>query len=95
MAKKYGTIKGRYVPTQPNFWYHRYCGIINTCAGSIMDSSMAVNRIFFPLNWNLANPYATSEEAMTVPKVATTEITREFIKQLENLTIQNPFQPRT
>ena len=44
--------------TEPslNFWYHRYCGIIRTCAGSIMDNSIAENKIPFPRNLNLAKP---------------------------------------
>ena len=28
------------MPTQPSFWYHRYYGIISTCAGSIIETSI-------------------------------------------------------
>ena len=68
--QKYGTIRGRKVPTQPNLEYSRNCGTMTTWNGSMSVIIMHPNQKFEPGNRIRANPNAITAEENTAPSVA-------------------------
>ena len=69
VAKKVGITSGRIVLTQPSFVYRLNCGMIRVKLGIIIVESNMVNHIFFSLQRNLENPYATRLQLISVPNI--------------------------
>ena len=75
-------ISGSMVLIQPNFLKIINCGINVTCVGIIMVLSKIINVTLFPLARNLAKPYATIDEEISVNTVFAMVRIRLFPSQI-------------
>lgn len=66
---------------------------MSTWAESTMESSMAANRVPWPLDLNLANPWAIRVEDATVPRMVTTEMKMKFWENVTKEIFPKPFHP--
>ena len=89
-------LKVEYLPARQECVEHHialYAGIINTCAGSIIVTSIAANKMPLHLKLQREKPYATIAEDSSVPIVARITRKKELQKNFPKVKAPIPRHP--